>query len=38
MNRIEELTKQRKESHRQFKKFKSIVYKKFLELEEAAYQ
>lgn len=37
MDKLEELTRQRKKSHTKFKKFKSIVYDKFIELEEAAY-
>jgi AhpD family alkylhydroperoxidase len=37
MNRLEELTRQRKKSHTRFKAFKSRVYDKFIELEEAAY-
>lgn len=37
MNKLEELTKQRKKSHSKFKGFKSKVYDKFIELEEAAY-
>ena len=37
MDKLEELTKQRKKSHTKFKKFKSKVYDKFIELEEAAY-
>jgi AhpD family alkylhydroperoxidase len=37
MDRLEELTKMRKKAHTKFKAFKSRVYEKFIELEEAAY-
>ncbi|UCH93165.1 MAG: carboxymuconolactone decarboxylase family protein [Candidatus Aminicenantes bacterium] len=37
MDKLEELTRQRKKSHTKFKEFKSKVYDKFIELEEAAY-
>ena len=37
MSKLDELTRQRKKSHAKFKEFKSKVYDKFIELEEAAY-
>lgn len=37
MNKLEELTRQRKKAHSKFLKFKSKVYDLFIQLEEAAY-